>query len=249
MYNPKAHVELFHLMFLRLFGDNTNAALYGVKGGCNLRFFFGSHRYSEDLDIDVTTISPETLKKKVSKLLDSVMLTKLLQSHDILDLSMTTPKQTPTTQRWKIQLHTKHSNLPLHTKIEFSRRNSNMTPELANIDRHLCQRYKISPMRLSHYTLKDALAQKIQALAHRTQVQSRDAFDIFHLLHREEPRLTLDHDTLHRAQEALLSIDFSDYKSQVVSFLEPDQQSMHGDPCYWSSVSNTVLEYLEGLTQ
>ena len=31
-----------------------------VKGGCNLRFFFDSVRYSEDIDFDVAVIARET---------------------------------------------------------------------------------------------------------------------------------------------------------------------------------------------
>ena len=53
MLVPKAQVELFHLLFLRLFSAQIEPDFYAIKGGCNLRFFFESVRYSEDLDIDV----------------------------------------------------------------------------------------------------------------------------------------------------------------------------------------------------
>lgn len=43
-------VETFHLHFVRLLFMGRDKANYIVKGGCNLRFFFGSVRYSEDLD-------------------------------------------------------------------------------------------------------------------------------------------------------------------------------------------------------
>jgi hypothetical protein len=40
--------ELFHLVFLRaLVAKGEDKALVALKGGCNLRFFFGSVRYSE----------------------------------------------------------------------------------------------------------------------------------------------------------------------------------------------------------
>lgn len=41
-------VEFFHLVFLRaLVSRGEDKALFALKGGCNLRFFFGSVRYSE----------------------------------------------------------------------------------------------------------------------------------------------------------------------------------------------------------
>lgn len=46
--------EAFHLEFLRSFGRKLAADRYCLKGGVNLRLFFRSIRYSEDMDIDIT---------------------------------------------------------------------------------------------------------------------------------------------------------------------------------------------------
>ena len=127
--NPKAQVELFHLFFLRQFSAQIDAKLYAVKGGCNLRFFFGSVRYSEDLDLDICTIAQETLENKINKLLGSKTLLNALQPYGIIRLENTAPKQTPTTQRWKIQLHTETAEMPYPTKIEFSRRQETIQNE------------------------------------------------------------------------------------------------------------------------
>ena len=104
-HNPAALVEIFHLMFLRQFSMQIDANLYAIKGGCNLRFFFSSPRYSEDLDVDVCTVAQKTLENKVNKLLTTPPLLKLLQPYGILQLSVTAPKQTATTQPWKIKLY------------------------------------------------------------------------------------------------------------------------------------------------
>ena len=197
--NAKVQVELFHLMFLRQFSRLIDADLYAVKGGCNLRFFFGSVRYSEDLDLDVCTIAKETLENKVNKLLTSPPLLKLLQGHGITQLEVTSPKQTPTTQRWKIQLHTDNAAMPYHTKIEFSRRNEKIQTELANVDLKICQAYRLPPMRLSHYGLTAAVTQKVLALAHRSLTQARDIFDLYHLLHIGKPRVSFSLNRLARA--------------------------------------------------
>lgn len=249
--NPKAQVEIFHLMFLRQFSAQIDPTLYAVKGGCNLRFFFGSVRYSEDLDLDVCTVAQETLENKVTKLLTGVPLLKLLQGYGVTRLDVTAPKQTLTTQRWKIQLHTELAEMPYHTKIEFSRRSENILAELASVDRQVCQSYHLPPMRLSHYALSDAIAQKVLALAHRSLTQARDIFDLYFLLHLGNPKLpfTLKKSTLVQAEEALLSIGFADYKSQVISFLEPREQAAYDSRDYWSAISNQVFQYLNGLSK
>jgi len=247
--NPKAQVELFHLMFLRHFSMQIDSNLYAIKGGCNLRFFFGTVRYSEDLDIDVCTIAQETLESKVNKLLSSPPLLKVLQGYGITQLEVSTPKQTPTTQRWKIQLHTEQAELPYHTKIEFSRRNKKIETEMASVDMRLCQVYRLPPIRLSHYGLTNAITQKVLALAHRSLTQARDIFDLYLLLHLNRPNLSFsfEKNTLAKAEEALLSIGFSDYKSQVVNFLEVEEQAIYNDQDYWSKISNEVFQYLNGI--
>lgn len=246
---PKAQIELFHLMFLRQFSAQISADLYAVKGGCNLRFFFGSIRYSEDLDLDICTIAQETLQNKVSKILTGMPLLKLLQGYGVTGLEVAASKQTLTTQRWKIQVHTEQSDIPFYTKIEFSRRNEKIQAELANIDKRICQMYRLPPVRLSHYRHAEAIAQKILALAHRSLTQARDIFDLYFLLHYSKPDLqySFEKKTLVCAEEALLSIDYNDYQSQVVNFLEPEEQSIYKNKAYWETISNDVLFYLNEL--
>ena len=61
--------EIFHLEFLRWLSRKVKAEHYALKGGANLRFFFKSIRYSEDMDLDVQKIKLETLKEVVMKIL------------------------------------------------------------------------------------------------------------------------------------------------------------------------------------
>lgn len=248
MLHLKAQVELFHLSFLRQFATQIDGKLYAIKGGCNLRFFFNSIRYSEDLDIDICIVEQKTLEKKVDKILTSSSLHRLLQKYDIRQLDVTSPKQTQTTQRWKIQLHTEQAQVSYPTKIEFSRRHNNgaIPSQLEDINAQICHSYQIPPLRLSHYGLEEAISQKILALAFRSLTQARDIFDLYHLLHLGAPVLSMDQDMLLKAQEALLSVPFSDYKSQVVSFLAPDAQEQYNNAAYWDEMLNKVLSYLAG---
>lgn len=52
-YDPRVAVEQFHLLFLEQLGKVVDKQLTALKGGCNLRFFLKSIRYSEDMDIDI----------------------------------------------------------------------------------------------------------------------------------------------------------------------------------------------------
>ena len=49
--------EVFHFYFLDRLLKLSDPGLYILKGGVNLRFFFMSPRYSEDMDIDVLDLA------------------------------------------------------------------------------------------------------------------------------------------------------------------------------------------------
>ena len=68
---PQQQIELFHLIFLRYLGERIDKLHFALKGGCNLRFYLKSIRYSEDIDLDVKIIAKDTLKSQVNKLLSS----------------------------------------------------------------------------------------------------------------------------------------------------------------------------------
>src|SRR5690242_8643568 len=96
-------VEMFHLVFLRaLVAKGEDKSLLALKGGCNLRFYFGSVRYSEDMDLDVVVISKDTLRNKVERLLRSPLVAAPLKTSAIEIVEISAPKQTDTTQRWKL---------------------------------------------------------------------------------------------------------------------------------------------------
>jgi len=169
---------------------------------------------------------------------------KLLQEYDMNQITVTTPKQTSTTQRWKIQLYTK-SEIPLNTKIEFSRRHQKLRGELGAVVMDICRQYRLAPMRLMHYGTTEAISQKILALANRSLTQARDIFDLYHLLHIAEKPTTLPKkNILEKASEAVYSIHFEDYRSQVINFLESDKQKEFNNKDYWHLITNTVYHYL-----
>ena len=154
-------VELFHLQFVRLLCAGPDKDRFAIKGGCNLRFFFESMRYSEDIVLDVTRIPVHTLKEKVAKLLAGPALALPLESRGLAIAEVSAPKQTETTQRWKVALSSEGHALPLHTKIEFSRRETADQPRIESIAPAVLAEYGLMPVLAPHYPLAAAMRQKI----------------------------------------------------------------------------------------
>ncbi len=252
-FTPRAAVELFHLVFLRaLVAKGEDKSLIALKGGCNLRFYFASVRYSEDIDFDVVVIRKDTLFKKVEGLLRSPLVTAPLQTRGITIAESSAPKQTETTQRWKVGLHVAGASVPLRTKIEFSRRGDSIEGaafEAAKPD--VLKPYGLTPILATHYGTHAAIAQKIHALAARTEPQARDVFDASHLLARPEASAL----ALTKAQRAWLpaaienamSVSYDEYVAKVVAYLDPSQAELFEDEATWDAMQSSVVSTLESL--
>ena len=76
-------LECFHLVLLRLLEARVDRASWVVKGGANLRAWFGSRRYSEDLDVDAVRGHKAALAEKVDKLLACAPFRDLLASQGL----------------------------------------------------------------------------------------------------------------------------------------------------------------------
>lgn len=244
--NPKSYVELFHLLFMEQLSLKLDKRLYALKGGCNLRFFFNSIRYSEDIDIDAHTIAPHTLTKTVNKILSSVPFTQILRTRSLSISNISLPKQTQTTQRWKIQLNIPLLPLPINTKIEFSRRESISSISTEAISRELIMTYKLRSILISHYPVTIALQQKIKALILRNETQARDIFDIYHLIQTNEINIEkiFTQNELLTALSNIKIIGFPEFKSQVVSYLEFDYQAQYNNEEAWHAMTEHVSKYI-----
>lgn len=243
---------MFHLVFLRaLVAKGEDKGLIALKGGCNLRFYFGSVRYSEDMDLDVSVIAQGTLRNKVERLLRSPLVTAPLKTQGLEVHDTSAPKQTPTTQRWKVGLAARHLAMPLRTKIEFSRRDATGDVVFEGVDRELLRPYGITQVLATHYSLRAAIEQKVNALAGRTEPQARDVFDLHLLLARADEHLlalVASHvPALTRAIENAISISFDDYSSKVVAYLDAAQAPLYSDRAQWDSLQDAVVARLEAL--
>ena len=107
MYNSLQQREVFHIEFLRWFSHKFRADYYALKGGVNMRFFYSSTRYSEDIDIDISNIRVDTLQDIVLKILLTQSFSDSFKPYGIENIvapDMAKAKQTETTQRFKIHI-------------------------------------------------------------------------------------------------------------------------------------------------
>jgi hypothetical protein len=252
-FSPRQAVELFHLVFLRaLVSKGDDKSLFALKGGCNLRFYFDSIRYSEDIDIDVVVVAKETLKNKVERLLASPLVRSPLLAKGIEIVDVSSPKQTETTQRWKAGLRTEGSPV-VRTKIEFSRRDAAAGTAFEPIGRAVLLPYAMTPFLAPHYTTSAAITQKLRALAGRTEPQARDVFDLNLLFARPDASgldsSDLEAVSLTAAIDRAMSISFDDYASTVLAYLEPSQAEPYRSRTDWELMQDTVVARLTELAE
>jgi predicted nucleotidyltransferase component of viral defense system len=250
VWNERQTIEIFHLLFLRAFGARVDKALFALKGGCNLRFFLKSLRYSEDMDLDIRTMSVATLRNNVNRLLEAPSFAQAIRAQGIEIAKASSPKQTETTQRWKLTLRITGSGAEVPTKIEFSRRGLDEWAEVQPVDAEIIRKYRLYPVILQHYAVQTAFAQKVTALALREQVQSRDVFDLKLLLDARGAERPLDASTaayLPTAIDNALAVDYAAFAGQVLAFLEPEYQEYYRHRRVWAELQSQVVDGLEAL--
>lgn len=246
--------EVFHFCFLERLLKSSDPSIYVLKGGVNLRFFFKSPRYSEDMDIDVLAGSVATLKKNGYKILHDAAFKRSLRVFDIEDIDINDPnkaKQTATTQRFRFGLITPAGHR-LPTKVEFSRRtrDTNDDAVMELIDPDIARQYRKLAYRCRHYTGDVAVVQKIKALAGRAVTQARDVFDLGILLRGGHAPSTplkqlMPKPQFAQAIDSLMGLTWDDYEGQVVEFLDTGSRDEYGSKNAWESLQTFVLSKLE----
>lgn len=219
-----------------------------LKGGANLRYFFASQRYSEDMDIDLCGYSGGSwsLEEKVDGVLSAGAMKALLRVGGLAVAELSKPKQTNTTRRWKIGIAAPgHSDL-IRTKIEFSNRNGERRYRLETLPDRIVAPYALRPPSIQHYVDDAPAEQKVEALADRSETQARDVFDLDLLLRRRPlPTGSLDPGLLGKAAERALELPFAAFRDQVLPFLEFDVVELYDTEAAWEQMQTFVAEKLE----
>lgn len=252
MWTDRQAIEVFHLLFLRAFGARVHKSLFCLKGGCNLRFFLKSIRYSAGLDLDIQTMATGTLRNNVNRLLDSPPFGQVLRAQGIEITRSAEPKQTGTTQRWKLALRVVGSGTEVPTKVEFSRRGLDDGMAMESVDAAVIRTYRLYPVIVQHYAAHTAFAQKVSTLALREQVQSRDVFDLKLLMDAGAGGMQLPAPTAGHLAVAInnaMAVDYDSFAGQVLAYLEPEYQEHYGNREAWTKLQEQVVAGLEALGQ
>ena len=253
-YTVRQMREAFHLLFLERLLKLSDPRLYVLKGGANLRFFYNSPRYSEDMDIDVLGGSVATLKKNGYRVLNDQGFRRSLAAFGIVDVAANDPsraKHTATTQRFRARLVTVAGEV-WPTKVEFSRRQqpgSARSILIGDTSPAIGRTYRRLAFRCQHYSGKAAALQKLSALAQRPEPQVRDAFDL-HVLwlggHWDDEVLSLLPGNARKtAVDVLLAFTYAEYVNHVVDYLEPDARDDYAGVERWDDICATLLELLD----
>ena len=246
--SPKQSVEVFHLILLSHLGRKLDKQKWALKGGCNLRFFFRSPRYSDDMDLDVQEVPVDVLRGKVSSILSGKSFETILDVHGIAIEHLTEHKQTETTQRWKFGLTVAGLVEPVPTKIEFSRRGLEKGSVFEPVSPEIVRLYELPAFMANHYPAPVVWRQKIDAVLSRAAPQARDIFDLHLLLAaglRSSAALMAEEKAdVSQIKENILAVDFGQFKSQVVSYLEPELQPQYDSEETWDAMRWRVIEAL-----
>ncbi|MCK4810092.1 MAG: nucleotidyl transferase AbiEii/AbiGii toxin family protein [Candidatus Omnitrophica bacterium] len=243
--------EVFHLEFLRWLGRKLKPDTYVLKGGVNLRFFFHSIRYSEDIDLDVERVAVDTLIEMVMNVLNSQSFQDTLRPfgiEKIIPPDIKKAKQTQTTQPFKVHLITA-SGEDLFIKIEFSRRGFKEGVRVEEVMDTVLRAYKLPPILVPHYDADSMVSQKIKALVTRAFLQARDVFDL-HLLSSQYDKsraLLIEKNILKKAYQNVLEISFEQFRDSVVSYLSVEDQNVYDTRSVWDGIKLKVCNFIDEL--
>jgi Nucleotidyl transferase AbiEii toxin, Type IV TA system len=193
-----------------------------------------------------------TLKKNGCRILEDPAFARALAAFDIRELIVNDPtkaKQSATTQRFRARLVTTAGDIH-PTTVEFSSRGAAHDFVTETIDPLIARPYRRLAFACQHYPATAAALQKIGALAHRAEIQVRDAFDLYALWLGGHLSVAVTESISaperRRAIENLLAFTYSDYEGQVLDYLEPEHLQRFASQRVWDDIVETLLRVLDG---
>jgi predicted nucleotidyltransferase component of viral defense system len=166
--------EYLQLVFLNYLFQEKEAKKIYFKGGTALRFFFGSPRFSEDLDFSTTHT-----KKQIRRIVEKVALAIQKEIASLKIIPLYSGKKT---ERFRIKYEGQQVKYPLVIRLDFHRvkKIGRVTASVLSTKFPIV----IFPL-IPHLTEEELLKEKIEALASRCK--GRDFFDVWYLLEKGVP--------------------------------------------------------------
>src|SRR5262249_7297481 len=153
----------------------------------------------------------------------SSALTASLRTLGVIDIQPTRPKQTDTTQRWKVLLRLSTS-ATLSTQLEFSRRGMDSGVKHATPAPELLRSAYLAPFAIAFYDGAAMVRQKLRAISSPSRTAARDLFDLHHLLVNRAVPLegygtADDLDMIRHATSKIKHFTNADFRDQVLPYL------------------------------
>jgi len=252
--SPVAARELTHLLILKDLAGLREGAVT-AKGGVNLRLFFGSVRYSEDMDLDGTAGDSAAIRRCLKGLFEDREFTRRLQRFGIrgLDPGEGPNKDTETTFRYKFGVIVGGGvRYPTKVEVSFRKRHAADRAVLEAPDPGILKTYGLDALEVRHYAREAAVRQKIDALGGRREAQARDVFDLHVLVPNAAAEALLEflakglhHVRLKEAHNRALAISYGEYAGQVFEFLGAEARTRYGTESTWDELRLGVAALIE----
>jgi len=256
-FSPTSTRELVHLLIMQELGEVRRGGGVILKGGVNLRLFFGSPRYSEDMDLDGSIDGSRDIRSRIARLFDDRDFTRRLQTFGIrgLDPGEGPNKDTETTFRYKFGvIGAGGVRYPTKVEVSFRAHHASDVVVAESPAKTALESYGLHPFEVRHYALESAVRQKIQALAGRREAQARDVFDLSMLVPAAPaaPLLeflaqTASTDQLEEAHARALTISYDEYRGQVLEFLDEPHRALQSTEAAWDDMRLRVAALIEAI--
>lgn len=256
---PVAAREVVHLLILEELGKVRAGEAVALKGGVNLRLFFQSVRYSEDIDLDGVSEFSQAVRSTIKGIFRDRTFSKRIRKLGIrgLDPGEGPNKDTSTTFRFKFGVvlpgDVRH---PTKVEVSFRPRHPGDRTVTEPVPSRFVKEYGIAPIPVCRYVLDAAVRQKIQALGGRNLAQARDVFDLHALVDGDVSDEVLDflagaltRNQLNTAHERAFSITFAEYEGQVIEFLPTEAREMYGTQSAWDEMCLEVAALIDAVIQ
>jgi len=217
-----------------------------LKGGMAMRVHSGSMRNTRDVDFSAGPVHPSVgaLKKRVR----AAISTFKASSAEYANFTVTEPKMTDTTMRWK--LAGKVGGEEVHFKVEISRRNE--LPK-GHVERKIWQPdFADGMVALDIFDGSAMIASKMAALVSDQRNAPRDVFDIW-ILGQMKFELTADlkgrllsvePDLLRKAWEKIDAMEYAQAKAELLPYLNENMRTSL-DEAMWDRIKLQASESIE----
>ncbi|WP_439644095.1 nucleotidyl transferase AbiEii/AbiGii toxin family protein [Gemmatimonas sp.] len=233
-----------------------------LKGGVNLRLFHASPRYSEDMDFDVIRArGPQFVRQLRRVLTEPGAFRAALLKQGIEDLRISEVDGGGLdTLGFKQKVRLIRGGVELPTKVEASYRGETAAEEAIAlpIPRVFVEAYGLHGASLiASYPAPVAIWQKALALSRRDPPQTRDIYDLQHLLEQSSAetveracgliRSRMSDEQRMRAVDTVAEFTKEQFESQVVQFLPQELRQQTRDE--WDDRQERGWEWLSSLSE